>query len=122
MVYSHIRWTDMPYMGSVISEEGARDSIEMSSILFGGRENIEKTPALLALINANSPLRYDDRMLGALMTYAEANQPAIAPPFLMAGALSPMGLAGTPAQQTAASLAGLARIPLLRPATPCLYG
>src|SRR2546428_13275070 len=25
MVYSHIRWTDMPYMGSVISEEGARD-------------------------------------------------------------------------------------------------
>src|SRR2546421_7466231 len=30
MVYSHIRWTDMPYMGSVISEEGARDSIEMT--------------------------------------------------------------------------------------------
>jgi len=57
MVYSHIRWTDMPYMGSVISEEGARDSIEMSSILFGGRENIEKTPALLALVNVNSPLR-----------------------------------------------------------------
>jgi len=38
------------------------------------RANIEKTPALLALINVNSPLRYDDRMLGALMTYAEANQ------------------------------------------------
>src|SRR5256885_1178268 len=63
MVYSHIRWTDMPYMGSVISEEGARDSIEMASILFRGRENIEKTPALLAPANVNSPLRYDDRML-----------------------------------------------------------
>src|SRR6202795_4543833 len=85
MVYSHVRWTDMPYMGSVISEEGARDSIEMSSILFGGRANIEKTPALLALVNVNSLLRYDDRMLGALMTYAEANQPVIATPFLMAG-------------------------------------
>jgi len=97
----------MPYMGSVISEEGARDSIEMSSILFGGRANIEKTPALLALINVNSPLRYDDRMLGALMTYAEANQPAIVTPFLMAGAMSPMGLAGTIAQQTAEALAGI---------------
>jgi len=29
MVYSHLRWTDKPFMGSVISEENARDSIEM---------------------------------------------------------------------------------------------
>jgi len=122
MVYSHIRWTDMPYMGSVISEEGARDSIEMSSILFGGRENIEKTPALLALVNVNSPLRYDDRMLGALLEYAAANQPVIATPFLMAGAMSPMGLAGTLAQQTAEALAGIALIQLVRPGAPCIYG
>lgn len=122
MVYSHIRWTDKPYMGSVISEEGARDSIEMSSIVFGGRANIEKTPVLLALVNVNSPLRYDDRMLGALMTYAEANQPAIVTPFLMAGAMSPMGLAGTLAQQTAEALAGIALVQLIRPGAPCIYG
>src|SRR5438105_6957578 len=120
MVYSHIRWTDKPYMGSVISEEGARDSIEMSAIAFGGRANIEKTPALLALVNVNSPLRYDDRMLGALMTYAEANQPAIVTPFLIAGAMSPMGLAGTLAQQTAEALAGIALIQLIRPGAPCI--
>ncbi|MDQ6712847.1 MAG: trimethylamine methyltransferase family protein [Candidatus Dormibacteraeota bacterium] len=122
MVYSHIRWTDMPYMGSVISDEGARDSVEMSSILFGGRANIERTPALLALVNVNSPLRYDDRMLGALMTYAEANQPVIVTPFLMAGAMSPMGLVGTLAQQTAEALAGIALIQLIRPGAPCIYG
>jgi trimethylamine---corrinoid protein Co-methyltransferase len=122
MVYSHLRWTDKLYMGSVISEEGARDSIEMSAIAFGGRANIEQTPALLALINVNSPLRYDDRMLGALMTYAEANQPAIVTPFLMAGAMSPMGLAGTLAQQTAEALAGIALIQLIRPGAPCIYG
>jgi trimethylamine--corrinoid protein Co-methyltransferase len=122
MVYSHIRWTDMPFMGSVISEENARDSIEMASIAFGGRENIEKTPALLALVNVNSPLRYDDRMLGALIEYASANQPVIATPFLMAGAMSPMGLAGTLAQQTAEALAGIALIQLIRPGAPCIYG
>jgi trimethylamine--corrinoid protein Co-methyltransferase len=94
----------------------------MASILFGGRANIEKTPALLALVNVNSPLRYDDRMLGALMTYAEANQPVIVTPFLMAGAMSPMGLVGTLAQQTAEALAGIALIQLIKPGAPCIYG
>jgi trimethylamine--corrinoid protein Co-methyltransferase len=122
MVYSHIRWTDKPFMGSVISEQNARDSIEMAAIVFGGKERIDKTPALLALINVNSPLRYDDRMLGALMEYAAAGQPAVVTPFLMAGAMSPMGLAGTLAQQTAEALSGIALIQLIRPGTPCIYG
>ena len=122
MVYSHLRWTDKPFMGSVISEENARDSIEMAAIALGGREKIEKTLALLALVNVNSPLRYDDRMLGALLEYAAANQPVIATPFLMAGAMSPMGLAGTLAQQTAEALAGIALIQLVRPGAPCIYG
>ena len=122
MVYSHIRWTDKPFMGSVISEQNARDSIEMASIVFGGRDKIEKTPALLALVNVNSPLRYDDRMLGALMEYAAANQPVLVTPFLMAGAMSPMGLAGTLAQQTAEALAGITLIQLIRPGAPCIYG
>src|ERR1700716_3978880 len=94
MLYSHMRWTEKPFMGSVISAENARDTIEMASILFGGREKIEETPAVVSLINVNSPLRYDDRMLGALLEYSDAGQPVIVPPFLMAGAMSPKGLAG----------------------------
>ncbi len=122
MVYSHIRWTDKPFMGSVISTENARDTVEIASILFGGRESIEKNPAILSLINVNSPLRYDDRMLGALIEYSEARQPVIVTPFLMAGAMSPMGLAGTVAQQTAEALAGIALVQLIRPGTPSVYG
>src|SRR3982074_1731941 len=122
MVYSHLRWTDKPFMGSVISAENARDTIEMASILFGGRDKIEETPAVISLINVNSPLRYDDRMLGALLEYTEAGQPVIVTPFLMAGAMSPMGLAGTVAQQTAEALAGIALVQLMRPGTPCVYG
>src|SRR5207237_5722272 len=103
-----LRQTDKPFMGSVNSSESAGDTIEMASILFGGRASIEKTPAVINLINVNSPLRYDDRMLGALLEYSEAGQPVIVTPFLMAGAMSPMGLAGTLAQQTAEALAGMA--------------
>jgi trimethylamine--corrinoid protein Co-methyltransferase len=40
----------------------------------------------------------------------------------MAGAMSPMGLAGTLAQQTAEALAGIALIQLVRPGAPCIYG
>jgi trimethylamine---corrinoid protein Co-methyltransferase len=122
MLYSHLRWTDKPFMGSVISADNARDTIEMASIALGGRDKIEKTPAVISLINVNSPLRYDDRMLGALLEYAAAGQPVIVTPFLMAGAMSPMGLAGTVAQQTAEALAGIALIQLIRPNTPCVYG
>ena len=122
MVYSHLRWTDKPFMGSVISSENARDTIEMASIVFGGRDRIEATPAILSLINVNSPLRYDDRMLGALLEYSDAGQPVIVTPFLMAGAMSPMGLAGTVAQQTAEALAGIALVQLIRPGTPSVYG
>lgn len=122
MLYSHIRWTDKPYMGSVISAENARDSIEMTAILFGGRERIEQVPAVLALVNVNSPLRYDQRMLGALLEYAAAKQPVVVTPFLMAGAMSPMGLAGAIAQQCAEALAGVALVQLVRPGAPCIYG
>ena len=122
MVYSHIRWTDKPFMGSVISAENAHDTVEMASMVFGGRDKIEKTPAVISLINVNSPLRYDDRMLGALIEYSEARQPVIVTPFLMAGAMSPMGLAGTLAQQTAEALAGIALVQLIRPGTPSVYG
>ena len=122
MLYSHIRWTDKPFMGSVISADNARDTIEMASIVFGGRDKIEKTPGVLSLINVNSPLRYDDRMLGALLEYTEVGQPVIVTPFLMAGAMSPMGLAGSIAQQTAEALAGIALVQLMRPGTPTVYG
>src|SRR3989442_2095828 len=121
MVYSHLRWTDKPFMGSVISSENARDTIEMASIVFGGRENIEKTPAVISLINVNSPLRYDDPMLGPLLEYSETGQPVIVTPFLLAGAMSPMGLAGTVAQQTAEALAGIALVQLIRPGPPSAY-
>jgi trimethylamine--corrinoid protein Co-methyltransferase len=77
---------------------------------------------VISLINVNSPLRYDDRMLGALIEYSEVGQPVIVTPFLMAGAMSPMGLAGTLAQQTAEALAGIALVQLIRPGTPSVYG
>jgi trimethylamine--corrinoid protein Co-methyltransferase len=67
--------TDKIYMGNVVSGVNARDTIAMGEILFGGREAIERTPVSISLINCNSPLKWDDRMLESLFEYCEAGQP-----------------------------------------------
>ena len=38
----------------------------MCEILFGGREAIEARRSSISLVNCNSPLRWDDRMLESL--------------------------------------------------------
>jgi hypothetical protein len=95
MVYALQTLSDKPYMGSVTSGPNAEDTIAMGEILFGGRAAIEATPASLSLINVNSPLRFDDRMLSALVAYAKANQATIITPFLLMGAMSPVSIPAT---------------------------
>lgn len=100
----------------------AQDFIDMAAIVFGGLENIHAEPALLSNINVNSPLRYDERMLGAMVVYARNNQPVIVTPFILAGAMSPVTMAAAIAQQNAEALAGIALIQLINPGVPAVYG
>jgi trimethylamine--corrinoid protein Co-methyltransferase len=126
MVYSHIKYSDKAFMGSVTHPDRARDSIEMAKILFGDRYADPATgkpnTVLLCLINANSPMTYDATMLGALKAYARANQACIVTPFILAGAMSPVTIAGTTAQTLAEALAGCALIQLLNPGAPMVLG
>jgi trimethylamine---corrinoid protein Co-methyltransferase len=122
MVYALQTLSDKPYMGSVTSAGNAADTIAMSEILFGSRAAIEQTPVVIGLINVNSPLRYDDRMLGAMLEYVRAGQPVVITPFLLMGAMSPVSLPSTLVQQTAEALAGIALAQLVRPGTPVIFG
>jgi trimethylamine--corrinoid protein Co-methyltransferase len=126
MVYSHMKYSDKPYMGSVTHPERARDTIEMTRILFGGDYTDPATgkarTCIISLINANSPLTWDATMLGALKTYARANQATIVTPFILAGAMSPVTVAGTAAQTLAEALAGMALTQLVNPGAPVVLG
>ena len=79
MVYSHIRYSDKPFMGSVTAPERARDTVEMARIVFGA-EFVDRHAVVLSLINANSPLVWDATMVGAARAYAEANQATLMTP------------------------------------------
>jgi trimethylamine---corrinoid protein Co-methyltransferase len=121
MVYSHIRYSDKPFMGSVMSAENAADSVAMAEIVFGA-DAIREQPALISLINISSPRRLDDRMLGALKTYAKARQATIITPFILSGAMAPVTVAGTLAQQNAEALAGIVFAQMVEPGAPVVYG
>jgi trimethylamine--corrinoid protein Co-methyltransferase len=122
MVYALMTLTDKIFMGNVVSGVNARDTIAMSEIMFGGREAIEQTPVCISLINCNSPLRWDDRMLDAMWEYNLANQPVVMTPFLLMGAMSPVTIPATLVQQMAEALTGIALTQLVRPGCPVIFG
>jgi trimethylamine---corrinoid protein Co-methyltransferase len=121
MVFALLTLSDKPFMGSVTSGPNAVDTIAMAEMVFG-RESLEETPAIISLINVNSPLRYDDRMLSALVEYAKAGQATVITPFLLMGAMSPVSIPATLAQQVGEALAGIALVQTIRPGCPVVFG
>lgn len=122
MTYALQTLTDKMYMGNVVSGPNAADTIAMGAILFGGREVIETSPVSISLINCNSPLRWDDRMLDAMFEYVEAAQPVVLTPFILMGAMSPVTIPAALVQQIAEALSGIALSQLIRPGAPVIFG
>ncbi|MEM7321950.1 MAG: trimethylamine methyltransferase family protein [Actinomycetota bacterium] len=120
MVYAHLRYSDKPFMGSVTAGERAEDSIELARIGFGG--DLAGRTVMTSLINASSPLTWDATMLAAAEAYAKANQACIIAPFILAGAMAPVTVAGVAAQTLAEALAGMTFVQLVRPGAPVVMG
>ena len=122
MVYSAVKYSDKCFMGSTMGARAARDCIQMAAILFGGREQIETAPGIMGIIGPLTPLKYDSRMLEALMEYAAAGQPSLITSLAIAGATGPVTLAGNLALQNAEVLAGIVLAQLVREGTPVIFG
>ena len=121
MVYAHLRWSIMPFMGSVTAPERAEDSITMARLAFG--ENyLDEHCVIQGNINVNSPLVFDHVMTGALKTYARANQSVVISPFILGGAMGPVTQPALLAQAHAETLAGIALSQLVRKGAPVVYG
>lgn len=126
MLYAHIKFSDKAFMGSVTAPERAQDTVEMIKIIAGDNyldpETGRPRTYATSLINANSPMTFDDTMLGAAKVYAENNQATIITPFILAGAMSPVTVAGTAAQSLAEALAGMTFVQLVNPGAPMIFG
>ncbi|MCB1474204.1 MAG: trimethylamine methyltransferase family protein [Rhodobiaceae bacterium] len=121
MLYAHMRYSDKPYMGSVTHPERAADTVAMAKLMFGD-DFVDTNCVTTSLINANSPLVFDSTMLGALEVYAKAGQATVISPFILAGAMSPVTVAGTLTQILAEASVGMAYAQLCRPGAPVVFG
>ncbi|MCK0138764.1 trimethylamine methyltransferase family protein [Aliiroseovarius sp. F47248L] len=121
MLLAHMTLSDKPYMGSVTAPERAQDSVEMSEILFG-KDFVQQNTVMTSLVNINSPMQYDDVMMGAMEVFAANNQASIISPFIVGGAMAPVSVAGTLTQVLAEVLAGVAYSQLVRKGAPVVAG
>jgi trimethylamine---corrinoid protein Co-methyltransferase len=121
MVYSHMRWSDKPFMGSVTTAARAADSIELCRVLFG-REFVDDHCVILGNVNVNSPLVLDGEASRVIRTYAAANQAPVCVPFILGGAMGPVTVAGGLAQCFAEAMFCVALGQLERPGSPAILG
>jgi trimethylamine--corrinoid protein Co-methyltransferase len=121
MAYSAFKYSDKPIMGNVTARERAEDTVEMCKSVFGDSFATNNC-CTTSLINSNSPLVWDETMLGALRTYAANNHAVMCSPFSMTAASTPASNVGTMAVVTAEALMAIALGQLVRPGAPMLMG
>ncbi len=121
ITYSSMKYSDKTFMGMTTSPKNAEDVMEMCAILFG-EEYMETHPVCTGNCNGNSPLVWDETMLGAMRAFSKRNQPVLCSPFVLGGANTPAGVAPAVAQLNAEALSALAYTQVIRRGSPAIYG
>lgn len=121
ITYSSMKHSDKTFMGMTTSPKNAEDVIEMCALLFGG-EFLETHPVVTGNCNGNSPLVWDETMLGAMRAFSRRNQPVLCSPFVLGGANTPASVAPSVAQLNAEALSALAYTQVIRKGAPAIYG
>ncbi|MDR1050889.1 MAG: trimethylamine methyltransferase family protein [Deltaproteobacteria bacterium] len=122
MVYRDLVLTDRAAMCNVASRQNALDSLKYLEIVFGGREEVRKSPCSISVINPFSPLKYADDQSAAIEILAAENQPLVVTNMVMTGATAPITVAGALAVGNAEILAGVVLAQLVRPGVGVVYG
>ncbi len=121
ITYSSMKHSDKTFMGMTTSPKNAEDVLEMCAILFGD-EFLEDHPVTTGNCNGNSPLVWDETMLGAMRAFCRRNQPVLCSPFVLGGANTPASVPATVAQLNAEALSALAYTQVIRKGCPAIYG
>jgi len=121
ITYSSMKYSDKTFMGMTTSPKNAEDVIEMCAILFGD-DFIDTHPVVTGNCNGNSPLVWDETMLGAMRAFCRRGQPVLCSPFVLGGANTPASVPATVAQLNAEALSALAYTQVIRTGAPAIYG
>lgn len=121
--YALLKYSDRPIMVRSVSAFRAEDAIDMAAIAQGrAREEMRDRAAVVTSFNVNSPRRVDEELLDGLWSFAENGQVVAITPFTLAGAMSPVTVAGALVQQTGEALAVIALSQMIRAGAPVMFG
>ena len=120
--YWAITNTSKHVMGGMYTMEGLRNAITIAEEIAGGPEKLCSRPFVSFITLMVSPLVMDGTYTDFLIEVARRGLPLAVPSEPLAGATSPVTLAGTIALNIAESLAGLALAQLIKPGLPTLLG
>ena len=119
----HATLSDKLWRCYTLGDDRILDAIEIARIARGvDAETNRAEPSVLGNVTTNSPLRIDEPMGDGLMMMGAAGQPVSITCFGMAGAISPITLAGALVQQNAEILAAATLSQLANPGAPLIYG
>ena len=106
---------------TVIDETLARYAIQMAEIIAGGRESMQASPPLSALICTIAPLSQDEEAIEAAMTFAEAGIPVGFMSMPTLGSTAPATAGGALVVGNAELVSALVLMQLVAPGAPVFY-
>lgn len=98
------------------------DTIKIAATVSGGLKELKARPIFALLLDPLSPLVHPEDVLIKLILMAKMQLPVIYASGIMAGATSPVTMAGAIAQANAEILVGLAIHQLASPGSPFIFG
>jgi len=104
-----------------LSDRGLPYMLELAEAVVGGEEELRKRPIITCSFSPTSPLKFSGDVVRIMVQGAKLGLPIAVLPCPLAGATSPVTLAGSLVQQNAETLAGLVMIQLVNAGTPFMY-
>ncbi|MDW7675529.1 MAG: trimethylamine methyltransferase family protein [Bacillota bacterium] len=108
-------------MGGVFGPNGAKEVIKMAQILAGGEEQLRARPNISITCSIMSPLKMEKNYVDHMFEVVKAGVPLVTSCAPIAGATSPITLAGTLVQLNVEALSGILLAQLIKPGAPVLY-
>lgn len=119
--FHSINNTTKPIMGGIFTEDGVDRVIEMAAEIAGGRDKLVEKPFISFISSILSPLKVDSLRAKILIKSAKAGIPLATSVAPLAGATSPITLAGTLVQMNAEALVGVVLTQFVKKGAPILY-
>ena len=108
--------------GGMYTMDGLKGAIDIAETVAGGADKLRERPIASFIVLMISPLVMDDLYSDFLIEIARKGLPLVVSSEPLAGATSPVTIAGTIALNNAETLAGITLTQLVNPGTPILYG